>query len=344
MEKIKEFGKEISKHFQSGVSYMIPLVAAAGLLTSIAVIFGGSDVWNHTDNIWGNIRFIGQTGLGFIVPMIAAYVAYSIADRPALAPAFMCGLIAKELGTGFLGGMLAGVLVGYLVEALKKLPIPARIIPVKVLIIIPLVSTLIVGLSLIYIIGEPISAATVALEDWLRGMEGSNMVILAAIIGGMMAVDMGGPINKVANTFGTACFVAGAYNISTAMLMAIAIPNFGMFLATIIGKKYFTKEEIDNGKTAIIMGSVGITEGTIPFAVTDPLRVIPSIIVGTAVGCGVNAAFGVTFDVMLATFMAIPFASNIPLYCLSILIGGMTTAGMVILLKFLKKAPIESEV
>jgi fructose-specific phosphotransferase system IIC component len=338
---IKKVGKEILNHFQSGVSYMIPLVTAAGLLTSIAVVFGGSDVWNHTDNFWGVVRLIGHTGLQFIVPMISGYIAYSIADRPGLAPAFICGMIANQMGTGFIGGMFTGLSVGYLVNLLKKLPVPAQIMSLKSLIIIPFVATGIVGLVLWYIVGTPITAATEALTTWLNGMSGTNVALLSAILGAMMAFDMGGPINKIAYAFGVASFSSGSYAASTAMLMAIAIPPFGMFLATLLNKKLYTEAERDNGKTAIIMGAVGITEGTIPFAVSDPLRVIPSIIVGTATACAVSGFFGITQPTMLATFMAIPFTSNPFLYCVAILIGGLVTAVMVNALKSTKAKKVK---
>jgi len=183
----KKFGKQLANHFQTGVSYMIPLVTAAGLLTSIAVIFGGQNVWNQTSNIWGNLRLLGQTGLGFIPVIIAAYISFSIADRPGLAPAFIVGLVASQMGTGFLGGMLAGLLVGYIVQWLKKIPMPANLMSVKSLIIIPFLATLIVGLIFVYIVGSPIKAMTVGLTAWLKGMSGTNAVVLAALLGGMMA-------------------------------------------------------------------------------------------------------------------------------------------------------------
>jgi PTS system fructose-specific IIC component/fructose-specific PTS system IIC-like component len=338
-------GKEIVKHFQSGVSYIIPLVTAAGLLTSIAVVFGGSDVWDQTETFWGVLRLIGHSGLQFIVPMISAYIAYSIADRPGLAPAFITGIIANTMGTGFLGGMITGLAVGYLVQALKKVSFPATLQSLKAIIIIPFVATAVVGLAMWYIIGPPIAGLTELLTAWLEGMSGTNAVLLSALLGGMMAVDMGGPINKIAFAFGVASFTSGSYVASTAMLMGIGLPNFGMWLATVLNKKLYSKEEIENGKTALIMGIVGITEGTIPFAVADPARVIPSIVVGTAVGAGVNGLFGATHSTMLATFMAIPFTDNIIGYLIAILAGGFTTALMVNTLKSMKnKQTAKSEV
>lgn len=340
---MKKFGKEVMGHFQSGVSYMIPLVTAAGLLTSIAVIAGGQGVWEQTDTFWGVVRMIGHTGLQFIVPMISGFVAYSIADRPGLAPGFVTGMIANTMGTGFIGGMFTGLACGYLANWLKKMNVPARLITLKSLILIPFITMAVVGLLLWYVIGTPIIALTASLTAWLDGMSGANTAVLAAILGAMMAFDMGGPINKIAYAFGVASFSAGSYAASTAMLLGIAIPPFGMFLATLFNRKLYSDEEVDNGKTAMIMGMVGITEGTIPFAVKDPLRVIPSIVVGTALGCGINGFFGVTHPTMLSTFMAIPFTSNILLYCLSILIGGLTTAFMVNGLKAMSKKKTAAE-
>lgn len=330
---VKKVGKQIANHFQSGVSYIIPLVVAAGLLTSIAIIFGGSNVGDHPNTFWGVLNKIGGIGLDFIVPMISAYIAYSIADRPGLAPAFITGMLANEMGTGFLGGMLTGLAVGYLIQLLKKIPMPAQIQTLKSLFIIPLIGTAVVGLLLWYVIGTPVTAATDAIESWLNGMSGANAAIMGAILGGMMAFDMGGPLNKIAYAFGVASFSSGGYDASTAMLMAIAIPPLGMFLGTLFNKKLYEEDEIENGRTAAIMGLVGITEGTIPFAVKDPLRVIPSIMVGTAVACALNGAFGITHQTMLSTVMAIPFTTNPFLYTIAIIIGSLITAFMVNILK-----------
>lgn len=329
----RKIGKEIVKHFQSGVSYIIPLVTASGLLTSIAVIFGGTDVWDHTDTFWGVLRMIGQSGLGFIVPMISAYIAYSVADRPGLAPGFITGLVASSMGTGFLGGMITGLATGYFVQWLKKIPVHQSIQSLKSIIIIPFIATAVVGVAMWYVVGPPITALTVALTTWLNGMTGANAVLLSALLGAMMAVDMGGPINKIAYAFGTAAFTSGSYIASTAMLIGIGLPNFGMWLATMLNKDLYSDAERDNGKTALVMGLVGITEGTIPFAVADPARVIPSIVVGTAVGAGLNGFFGSTHPTMLSTFMAIPFTSNIIGYVISVLVGGVVIAVMVNFLK-----------
>lgn len=331
---IREKGREISTHFMTGVSYMIPIVTAGGLMTSLGVLIGGQGAWEgDTSTITGAMVKIGLTGLGLIVPIIAAYISYSIADKPGLAPAFIGGMIANELGTGFLGGMVVGIITGYLVEACKKIPLPPRLMSVKTIIIIPFCCSLIIGFLLIYVIGTPIAWMTESLSNWLNGMQGTNAIVLAAIIGAMMAVDMGGPINKIANTFGMACFTEGIYGPSTAMLMAIAIPPLGLALATFIGKKYYSEDEIENGRSAIVMGICGITEGAIPFAVSDPLSVIPGIILGTMVTTSLNAAFNVISPTGLATIMALPFTSNPIIYTLCVLAGIVVTALSVNFLK-----------
>lgn len=332
---IKAFGKNLMQHFQTGVSYMIPLVAAAGLLTSVAVVFGGQNVWNQTSNVWGNLRLLGQAGLNFIPVIIAAYTAYSIADRPGLAPAFIVGLVANDLKLGFIGGMLVGVLVGYLAQWLKKVPMPANLISLKSIFVIPIGSVLIGGLLIIYIFGSPVRALQDGLTAWLTNLSGGNIVLASAIIGAMMATDMGGPINKVAYTFSMAAFTSGGYAISTACFIAIGIPPLAMGIASKIGgKKLYTEDEMENSNTALVMGIIALTEGAIPFAVSDPICVIPSMMLGSGVAAGLNAFFGVTQKTALSTFMSAPFTSNIILYCLSIIIG---TGVAVVMVNTLKK-------
>lgn len=225
------------------------------------------------------------------------------------------------MGTGFIGGIVVGLLVGYFTKYLKKIPVPQKLVTVKALILIPLLVTGIIGLLYIFVIGTPLKACVDGLTGWLQSMKGANGVVLAAILGAMMAFDMGGPVNKVAYTFGMGCYAQGIYAPSTAMLLAIAIPPFIMFVATLLDKSLYSKAEIDNGRTAAIMGIFGITEGTVPFALADPFRVIPSIMVGTAISYALNAAFGVTQKTAMATWMALPFASNILLYIVSIVVG-----------------------
>lgn len=332
--KLKQFGKDLSQHFMTGVSYMIPIVTAAGLLTSFGLIIGGQKAWDmDTGTIAGAMVKLGTTGLGLIIPIIAAYISYSIADKPGLAPAFIVGTVGVSMNVGFLGGMLIGIMTGYLIQWMKKIPLPAILQSLKTIIIFPFFGTFIIGFILIYVIGEPISWLNTFLMDWLNGMQGTNAVVLAIIIGAMMSFDMGGPVNKVANTFGLAAFASGVYGPSTAMLTAIAIPPLGLALATFIGKKYFDEDERQNGISAIIMGICGITEGAIPFAVKDPIAVIPGNIVGTVVTTGLVAAFGITSKTALATIMMLPFTTNPLLYGICVAAGVAVTAVTIVGIK-----------
>ncbi|MBM6953215.1 fructose-specific PTS transporter subunit EIIC [Enorma phocaeensis] len=334
----KQLGKDIMRHFSTGVSYMVPVVVAGGIITSVATIIGGQGVWTETETFWGVMRMIGQTGLNFVVPMISAYVAYSIADRPGLAPGFITGLIAFTMGTGFLGGMVTGLCSGYLAKALKGINLPARVQSLKVMFIIPIVTTLCIGLLLWYVVGTPIAWLTTSLDAWLNSLQGAAAGAMGAILGAMMAFDMGGPVNKIANTFGNAAFVEGAYQSSTLVLMAISIPPTIVFLATLLDrkKKLYSDAERETSVTAMIMGLCGITEGTIPFALGDPLRVIPSIVVGTSLSCALAGIFGIVYPVLLTTYMAIPFANNIPVYLVCVAVGSLVGALMLNALRTLK--------
>lgn len=334
MDDVKQFFKDLVGHFQTGVSYMIPLVSASGLLVSVAVVGGGNGVWNQTSNIWGILRMIGQQGLNFIPVMIAAYIAYSIADRPGLAPAFIVGLVSNKLQMGFLGGMVVGILVGYIVHWAKKIPMPMSLISLKSIFVIPLISVLVGGLVVYYLFSDPVRVLQNGLTHWLTSLGGSNQVLVATIIGAMMATDMGGPINKVAYTFSMAAYTSGGYAISTACFTAIGIPPLIMALAAFMGKKYYSEEEHDNATTALVMGIIATTEGAIPFAVADPIAVIPACMIGAGTASGLNAMFGTTQQTALSTFMAAPFSSNIFLYGLSIIIGVVVGA---FICNFIKK-------
>jgi len=320
------FWKSLGKHLQSGVSYIIPLVAASGLITAISTVFGGQD----PTGVWGALNQIGSAGLNFIVPMIAAYISYSIADKPGLAPAFITGLVANQMETGFLGGIVIGAITGYLVKFMvDKIKVPATLRSLKSVTIIPLSSTLIVGLLLVYIIGPPITWLTESLTSFLENLSGANEGLLAALLGGMMALDMGGPVNKVALAFGLGSFADGTFVALTATHLAIGLPPFGMWLATKLKPALYAEEEEETARAALILGIVGITEGAIPFAVKDPIGVIPGITIGTALATGINGFFGVTINAPLATFLGIPIASNILLYIISIAIGSITIALLV---------------
>jgi fructose-specific phosphotransferase system IIC component len=331
---IKEKMGELKRHLMTGVSYMIPVVVVGGLLVSIAVVIGGPGVWDQTGTFAASLKDIGLIGLQLIVPVIACFIAYSIADRAAIAPALICGMLAYQKGTGFLGGLVVGLLVGYLVEWLKKIKIRPSLMPLLSILIIPLVSTVVIGLLLIYVIGAPINSMMSSITVWLNAMQGTNIILLSVILGLMMAFDMGGPINKTAYTFAMASFSLQAYAVSSAVFIAISIPPLGLALATLLAPKKYTVEEKEAGKSGILMGIIGITEGAIPFAVADPIRVIPSIMAGTGIACGLSAAFGVINTTVMSSVMGIPFVNKPVLHIISVAAGCIVTA---LLLNILKK-------
>lgn len=334
-ENIKNTLHELRVHLMTGVSYMIPVVVIGGLLLSAAVAIGGTDVGQANGTFAALLRDIGIYGLQLIVPVIAAYISYSIADKPGIAPALILGTFAYKMGTGFLGGIIIGILVGYVVELLKKalFRLPEVILPAISILVIPVGAALIGGILLNYVIGAPIVALQQGLTTWLHGMSAGNAIILSAILGAMMAFDMGGPINKVALTFALAAFEQKEYAISSAANIAISVPPLGLALATFIAAKKYTQSEREAAKSAAIMGLIGITEGAIPFAVADPVRVIPSIMIGTAVTSGLACALGVINPTIMAFLFATPFVNTPVLHVGSVLVGCVVTALLVNLLK-----------
>lgn len=294
-EQRKQKENPIYRHLMNGVSYMIPFIVVGGLLIAISLTFGGEQTAEGIvipeDSFWSQIEAIGSAAFSFMVPILAGFIAYSIADRPGLAPGIIGGFIAvngsfygTEADAGFIGGIIAGFLAGYVVLALKKIKVPASVQPVMPIIFIPIFGTLIVGLLFIFVIGAPVSAVFESLTHWLQGMQGTSSIFLALILGAMIAVDMGGPFNKVAFLFGSAMIVEGNYEIMGPIAVAICIPPLAMGLATFLRKNKYQPAEREAGKASFTMGLFGITEGAIPFAAQDPLRVIPSIVVGSMVG------------------------------------------------------------
>ncbi|UOQ45454.1 PTS fructose transporter subunit IIABC [Halobacillus salinarum] len=291
----KEKENPIYRHLMNGVSYMIPFIVIGGLLIAIALAVGGEQTPGGLKipdtSFWKQIENLGAASFSFMVPILAGFIAVSIADRPGLAPGMIGGYIAangsfygSEAGAGFIGGIIAGFLAGYVVLGIKKIKVPQAIQPVMPIIFIPVIASLIVGLLFIFIIGAPVAGIFEGLTTWLEGMQGASSILLAIILGAMIAVDMGGPFNKVAFLFGAAMIAEGNYEIMGPIAVAICIPPLGMGLATFINKKKYQQAERETGKASFTMGLFGITEGAIPFAAQDPLRVIPSIVVGSMTG------------------------------------------------------------
>lgn len=339
---MKEFAnifKNLKTHLLNGVSYMIPVVVGSGILMAISVMLwpltGGEGV-APTSGFLQVMFNIGGTGLGLMVPVMSAYIAASIADRPGIAPGLIGGAISVSVGAGFLGGIVTGLIAGIVCYYLKKIPLPKNLRSLKSIFIIPIIGTFVVGVVMYVFLGGPIATLMVNLENFLVGMTGASKILLGAVIGLMIAFDMGGPVNKVAYGFMVAAIGSQAdyaYAFAGACTAAIAIPPIGMGLASLIFRNKFTREERNTGVSALILGSVGITEGAIPYATSDPLRVIPSIMVGSAVGGALCYVFNVTNMAAWGGFITAPTASPWYMYILCILIGALVSAVMVSLLK-----------
>ncbi|WPX08982.1 PTS fructose transporter subunit IIC [Anaerocellum danielii] len=334
----KEKATGVYKHLMTGVSYMIPFVVAGGILIAISFAFG-IKAFEKKGTLPAALMDIGGGSAFYLmVPILAGFIAFSIADRPGLVPGMIGGLLANKLGAGFLGGIVAGFAAGYLVAWLKKtIKLPKTMEGLMPVLILPVLSTLIIGLGMIYVIGEPVAALNKAMTEWLKSMSSGSAVLLGIILGLMMAFDMGGPVNKAAYTFAVSTLAAGQPSTIMAAVMAAGMtPPLGLALATLIAKDKFTTEEREAGKAAFFLGISFITEGAIPFAAADPLRVIPSIMVGSAVTSALSILFKATLAVPHGGIFVLPIPNavgNLPLYAVAILIGTIVTALMVSALK-----------
>src|SRR5699024_3122644 len=342
----KEKQNPIYRHLMNGVSYMIPFIVIGGLLTAIALTLGGEQtpggIVIPEGSIWSKIESIGAASFTFMVPILAGFIAVSIADRPGLAPGIIGGLIAadgsfygSEAGAGFIGGIIAGFLAGYVVLAIKKIKVPQAVQPVMPIIFIPIFGSLIVGLIFIFVIGSPIAQVFDSLTVWLQGMQGTSSILVAHIIGAMISFDMGGEVNKVAFLFGSAMIVEGNDEIMGAIAAAICIPPIGMGIATFLNKRKYQSDEKEAGKATFTMGLFGITEGAIPFAAQDPLRVIPSIMTGSMVGAVIAMLGNVGNRVahcgpIVAVLVAV---DNVVMFFIAVIIGAFVTAILVNILK-----------
>ncbi|XRG84859.1 fructose-specific PTS transporter subunit EIIC [Salinisphaera sp. SPP-AMP-43] len=288
---MKERG--IYKHLLTGVSFMLPMVVAGGLCIALSFVFG----INAADEKGSLAAALMQIGAGsafkLMVPILAGYIAYSIADRPGLTPGLIGGWLATDLGAGFIGGIIAGFLGGYAALAVKRfVPLPASIQSLKPILIIPLISSLITGLVMIYVIGTPVAAILEALTGFLNSMGSTNAVLLGLLLGGMMCFDMGGPINKAAYTFGVGLLSSQTYLPMAAIMAGGMVPPIGLGLASLLARPKFDTAEREGGKASLVLGLCFITEGAIPFAAKDPIRVIPCCVTGGAVAGGLSMFFG----------------------------------------------------
>ncbi|MGG6431814.1 PTS fructose transporter subunit IIABC [Anoxybacillus sp. D401a] len=324
------------KHLMNGVSNMLPFVVGGGILIAISFIFG-IKAFDPNDPSFHPIAKAlmdigGGSAFALMIPVLAGFIAMSIADRPGFAPGMVGGFMAANGGAGFLGGLIAGFLAGYLVVALKKWfsRLPQSLEGIKPVLLYPLFGILLTGFIMMYVVIDPVKALNEGMKTWLENMGTGNLVLLGLILGGMMAVDMGGPINKAAFTFGIAMIDAGNYAPHAAIMAGGMVPPLGLALATTLFKKKFTKAEREAGKTCYIMGASFITEGAIPFAAADPGRVIPSIIVGSAIAGALTMMFGIGLPAPHGGIFVIPIVKGNPLlYVLAIFIGSLVTALMV---------------
>ncbi|WP_037682804.1 fructose-specific PTS transporter subunit EIIC [Streptomyces griseus] len=347
------YGTKLRKWLMSGVSYMVPFVAAGGLLIALGFAIGGYKinkapsvmdhfVWTQTDS-WAALLFqIGGVAFGFLVPVLAGYIAYGMADRPGLVPGFVGGAISVTINAGFLGGLAAGLIAGGVVLAIQRVKIPAAVRGIMPVVVIPLISSAVVGFLMFVVIGKPIAEAQKGLTDWLNGLTGSNAVLLGALLGLMMCFDLGGPVNKVAYTFATAGIAVSnpsdsAMKIMAAVMAAGMVPPLAMALATTVRGKLFTPTERENGKAAWVLGASFISEGAIPFAAADPLRVIPSSMVGGAITGALSMAFGATLRAPHGGIFVVPLIGNPFLYLVAIAAGVGVTTALVVVLKGLRK-------
>ena len=340
-------GHQIYMQLMNGVSHMLPFVVGGGILIALAFLIDGLCVdmtsltaearqsFGSITPVAATLKSIGDLAFGFMLPVLAGFIAMSIADRPGLAVGFVGGAIAANGKSGFLGALVAGFLAGYLILLLKKLfeKLPEALEKIAPVLLYPVFGILIVGLVMTFVVEPPIGALNTALNTALTNMSGSSKVLLGIIVAGMMAVDMGGPFNKAAYVFGTASIAAGNYGIMAAVMIGGMVPPCAIALATLLFKDKFTKEERDAGPTNFIMGLAFITEGAIPFAASDPLHVLPSCIIGSAIAGGMSMLFGCTLMAPHGGIFVFPVVGNAVMYLVSLVVGTVISAVLLGLLK-----------
>jgi len=327
----------VYKHLLTGVSFMLPMVVAGGLLIALSFVFGIEAFKQQGTLAAALMQIGGDAAFKLMVPMLAGYIAWSIADRPGLAPGMIGGLLASTLGAGFLGGIVAGLLAGYSARAIAQwLPLPDSVAALKPILIIPLLASLFTGLVMIYVVGSPVVAMMHSLTTFLAGMGTTNAILLGLLLGGMMCVDLGGPINKAAYAFSVGLLASQSYAPMAAVMAGGMVPPIGMGIATLLARRKFAQSEREAGKAALVLGLCFISEGAIPFAAKDPLRVIPASIVGGALtgalsmlfGCKLLAPHGGLFVLLIPNAM-----NHALLYLLAIALGSVVTGVLYAVLK-----------
>ena len=321
--------KGVYKHLMTGVSHMLPLVVAGGLLIAISFMFGIEAF--KDENIAGGLPKAlmdigGGAAFHLMIAVFAGYVAFSIADRPGLAVGLIGGMLATTAGAGILGGIIAGFLAGYVVKGLNDvIKLPPSLMSLKPILILPLLGSFIVGLAMIYLINPPVAKIMTALSEWLKSMGDVNAVVLGVIIGTMMCIDMGGPVNKAAYTFSVGMIASQVYTPMAAAMAAGMVPPIGMAIATWLARSKFTSNQRDAGKASFVLGFCFISEGALPFVAADPLRVIISSILGGATAGAISMSLGITLQAPHGGLFVIPFVSEPLMYLGAIAIGSVLT-------------------
>ncbi|MBM3115079.1 fructose-specific PTS transporter subunit EIIC [Jeongeupia naejangsanensis] len=321
------------KHLMTGVSFMLPFVVAGGLLIAVAFALGGIYAFDdaHKGTLaWTLFQIGAKSAFALMIPVLSGYIAYSIADRPGITPGMVGGMLAGAIGAGFLGGIISGFLAGYITLLLNRhIRLHRNLEGLKPVLILPLFSTLIVGLLMMYVVGEPVAMVLHAMETWLKGMQAGSALALGAIIGAMMAFDMGGPVNKAAYAFSAGLIASQIYTPMAAAMVAGMTPPLGIALACWLFRNRFTAEDRDAGKAAAVLGIAFITEGAIPFAARDPLRVIPSCMLGSAVAGAISLSAGAELKVPHGGVFVLPIPNAIThlgMYLVALLAGTVVTA------------------
>lgn len=352
---------KLRQWLMTGVSYMIPFVAAGGILIALSFMLGGAQIATRVNGgtfhgvtypgvtdisklyaktgYAGVLFKMGATAFSMLVPILAGYIAFAIADRPGLVPGIVAGLLASAIGAGFLGGLVGGLLAGGFVLLIVKVRVPRAMAGVMPVVVIPLVSTLVVGFLMIVAIGQPIAAATRGMTHWLNSLNGSNAVLLGALLGLMMAFDMGGPVNKVAYTFGLASLASGNTHVMAAVMAAGMTPPLALALATVLRPRLFTPVEREAGEAAWLLGASFITEGAIPFAAADPIRVIPSLMAGSAVTGAMALGLRVSSPAPHGGIWVLGLIGKPALFALAIVVGTVVSCGCVLLAKSVARQP-----
>ncbi|TAJ48011.1 MAG: PTS lactose transporter subunit IIC [Herbiconiux sp.] len=362
----EHIGAKLKRYLLTGVSYMIPFVAGGGLLIALGFLLAGyqinasatdivlnNSLWNLPDGglatYLGAVSFvIGAASMGFLVPALAGYIAYAIADRPGIAVGFTAGAVALIMNAGFLGGLVGGLLAGFIAWAIGRLRVPRVVRGLMPVVIIPLFGSIFASGLMLLVLGGPIALLMSGLNDWLSSLTGVSAILLGVILGAMMAVDLGGPINKVAYAFAVAGLAAGTvenqapWQIMAAVMAAGMVPPLALALATVIDRRLFSQAERENGKAAWFLGAAFISEGAIPFAAADPLRVIPAGIVGSALTGAIVMGTGVTSQAPHGGFVVFFAIGNFGMFVLAILAGMVVSAALVVVLKrFVRRRPRE---